>query len=126
MRPRQEMGPRMTRQVPPRFSDVFAVRYRIPFIHRAGERGCRQHGYAYSGALSAAILNHALSDGDSSELSERLKERNIPFVRYSGFSHLDGVCGDVVHVSKPASPAVLVTTVVGLLQRRPTLHLKLG
>ena len=77
------------------------------------------------GILSAAILDHALSDGDSSLLCERLKEQGIPFVLYSGFSNLDGACGDAVHVSKPASPAVLVTTVVGLLQRRPTLHLNL-
>ena len=33
--------------------------------------------------------------------------------------------GRAVHVSKLANPAILVTTVVGLLQRRPTLHLKL-
>jgi DNA-binding response OmpR family regulator len=77
------------------------------------------------GALSAAILDHALGDGESSQVCERLKERNIPFVIYSGFSQLDGACGDAVHVSKPASPEVLVTTVVGLLRRRPTLHLKL-
>ena len=77
------------------------------------------------GILSAAILDHALSDGDSSLLCERLKEQGIPFVLYSGYSHLDGACGDAVHVSKPASPEVLVTTVVGLLHRRPTLHLNL-
>jgi DNA-binding response OmpR family regulator len=77
------------------------------------------------GALSAVILDHALSDGDSSQMCERLKERNIPFVLYSGFSTLDRAFGNAVHVPKPADPAVLVTTVVGLLQRRPILHLKL-
>ena len=77
------------------------------------------------GALSAAILDHALGDGDSSQLCERLKERNVPYVLHSGFSNLDGAYGDAVHVSKPASPDVLVTTVVGLLHRRPTLHLKM-
>ena len=80
---------------------------------------------AENGALSAAILDHALSDGDSSQLCERLKERGIPYVLYSGFSNLDGACGDAVHISKPASPEVLVTTVAGLLNRRPTLHLHL-
>ena len=80
---------------------------------------------AEDGALSAAILDHALGDGDSSALCARLKERNIPYVLYSGFSDFHGAYGDAVHVSKPTSPAVLVTTVVGLLQRRPTLHLKL-
>jgi DNA-binding response OmpR family regulator len=80
---------------------------------------------AEDGTLSAAILDHALGDGDSSQLCARLKELGIPFVLYSGFRNLDGACGDAVHVSKPASPEVLVTTVLGLLHRRPTLHLKL-
>ena len=75
---------------------------------------------------SAVILDHALSDGESSQLCERLKERNIPFVLHSGYSKLDGASSDAVHVPKPASPDVLVTTVLGLLQRRrPTLHLNL-
>ena len=77
------------------------------------------------GALSAAILDHALGDGDSSQLCERLKERSVPFVLYSGFSNLDGAYSDAVYVPKPARSEVLVTTVVGLLHRRPTLHLKM-
>ena len=77
------------------------------------------------GALSAVILDHALGDGDSSQLCERLKERKVPYVLHSGFSNLDGACGDAVHVPKPASPDVLITTVAGLLHRRPTLHLKM-
>jgi DNA-binding response OmpR family regulator len=71
---------------------------------------------------SAVILDHALSDGESSQLCERLKERNIPYVLHSGYSKLDD---DAVHVPKPASPDVLVTAVLGLLRRRPTLHLNL-
>jgi len=66
-------------------------------------------------ALSAAIVDHALGDGDSSELCRRLKEREVPFVTYSGFAHLHGACADVDHVEKPSSPSVLVTTVTGLL-----------
>jgi DNA-binding response OmpR family regulator len=80
---------------------------------------------ADDGALSAAVLDHVLQDGDSSELCERLKERNIPFVLYSGFSKVDGACSDAEHVIKPASPDVLVTTVLDLLRRGPTLHLNL-
>jgi DNA-binding response OmpR family regulator len=45
---------------------------------------------ADDGALSAAILDHVLQDGDSSELCDRLKERNIPFMLYSGFSKFAG------------------------------------
>ena len=69
--------------------------------------------------LSAAIVDHALGDGDSSELCQRLKERDVPFVTYSGFAHLHGACAEADHVNKPASPAVLVATVIGLLASRP-------
>jgi DNA-binding response OmpR family regulator len=46
--------------------------------------------------LSAAILDHALSDGDSPEICGRMTERNIPFVTYSGYDHLE--CRGGVHV----------------------------
>ena len=75
---------------------------------------------------SAVILDHVLSDGERSQLCERLKQRNIPYVVHSGYSILDGAYGDAVRVPKPANPDVLVTTVLGLLhRRRPTLHLNL-
>jgi DNA-binding response OmpR family regulator len=64
--------------------------------------------------LSAAILDHALGDGNSAQLCERLKERDIPFLIYSGFKEFDGA-----HVEKPATPSVLIASVVGLLARRP-------
>jgi DNA-binding response OmpR family regulator len=67
-------------------------------------------------ALSAAILDHALSDGDSPAICERMTERNIPFVTYSGYDHLASRGG--MHVRKPASMSVLVTTVEGLLTER--------
>ena len=66
-------------------------------------------------ALSVAILDHALSDSDSLKVYARLKERNIPFVTYSGYDDLGCVGG--VHVKKPASMSVLVTTVRDLLVR---------
>ena len=75
---------------------------------------------------SAVILDHVLSDGESSQLCKRLNQRNIPYLVHSGYSNLDGAYGDAVQVPKPANPDVLVTTVLGLLQRRrPTLHLNL-
>src|SRR4029434_1954807 len=74
---------------------------------------------------SAVILDHALSDGESSQLCKRLKQRNIPYVLHSGYSNLDGACSNAVHVSKPANPDVLVTADLGLLRRRRTLHLNL-
>jgi DNA-binding response OmpR family regulator len=71
---------------------------------------------------TAAIVDHVLPDGDSSELCERLKERGIPFVIHSGYSKLDGACNDGVVMPKPAHPEVLVTTVAGLLRSRPIAH----
>jgi DNA-binding response OmpR family regulator len=70
-------------------------------------------------SLSAAIVDHALGDGDSSELCQRLKERDVPFLMYSGYSTLAGACAGGVHVNKPATPALLVTTVKALLAQRP-------
>ena len=73
-------------------------------------------------ALSVAILDHALSDGDSSRVCERIKERNIPFVTYSGYDHPRGPCLGGVHIRKPASMSLLVTTVKALLAQRPVLN----
>jgi DNA-binding response OmpR family regulator len=73
-------------------------------------------------SVSAAIVDHALGDGDSSEICERLKERSVPFIIYSGFAHLHGACADAKHVNKPASPSMLVATVTGLLASRPVSH----
>ena len=39
--------------------------------------------------LSAAVLDHALPDGDSTQLCERLTKRGIPFVTYSGYTRAD-------------------------------------
>jgi hypothetical protein len=59
-----------------------------------------------------------LGDGDSSKVCERMKERNIPFVTYSGYD-LDMEERGGVHVKKPASMFVLVATVKDLLVQRP-------
>jgi DNA-binding response OmpR family regulator len=68
--------------------------------------------------LSAAILDHALSDSDSSTVHEHLKKRNIPFITYSGDDGLGGVPFGSAHIKKPASMSVLVKTVKGLLAGR--------
>lgn len=65
--------------------------------------------------LSAAILDHVLIDGDSVVLRQRLKERDIPFVVYSGFG--ESTLGtDVPLVKKPATADVLIATVASLLK----------
>jgi DNA-binding NtrC family response regulator len=68
---------------------------------------------------SAVILDHVLSDGESSQLRQCLKERNIPYVVHSGYpGEHDGAADKAVSGSKPASAQHLVTTVKGLLRSR--------
>ena len=69
--------------------------------------------------LSAAILDHALGDGDSSRLCVRLKERGIPFITYSGYETLDGPCQGAPHVRKPATHGMLVTAMEDLIRVSP-------
>jgi len=57
-----------------------------------------------------------LSDGDGTALCERLKERGIPFILHSGYTHVSDACHVGVVIPKPVSPDVLVGAVVRLLQ----------
>ena len=65
--------------------------------------------------LSAAVLDHALPDGDSSQLCQRLDERMLPFVVYSGLGNLHGACAKGAHIKKPENPKVLVSMVARLI-----------
>jgi DNA-binding response OmpR family regulator len=66
--------------------------------------------------LSAAVLDHALSDGNSTALCTRLKERAVPFVIYSGMPDLEGPCTEVPLIDKPADPFVIVEKIADLLK----------
>ena len=66
--------------------------------------------------LSAAILDHALSDGDSASICKRLKERGIPFVMYSRFPSLDDACKGAPHLNKPATHTQLLDAVEKLIR----------
>jgi len=66
--------------------------------------------------LSAAILDHALGDGDSSLLCARLKKRGIPFVIYSGYERVEGACKGAPHIAKPASQQELLAAVENLIR----------
>ena len=66
--------------------------------------------------LSGAILDHSLGDGNSSLLCQRLKERGIPFMIYSGYSIVEGPCRDALHISKPAAEGALVAAMEGLIR----------
>lgn len=73
--------------------------------------------------LSAAILDHALPDGDATSLCTRLSERGIPFLMYSGFATVDGACKDAPHLEKPATHEELLDAVEALIRafREPPL-----
>jgi DNA-binding NtrC family response regulator len=66
--------------------------------------------------LSAAIMDHALSDGDSALLRVRLKERGIPYVSYSGFDPVKGADKDAPFISKPASMDAVLSAVEEMLK----------
>lgn len=69
--------------------------------------------------LSGAILDHALGDGNSSLLCQRLKERGIPFMIYSGYNTVEGPCKDALHISKPAADGALVAAMERLIRGDP-------
>jgi DNA-binding response OmpR family regulator len=66
--------------------------------------------------LSAAIMDHALNDGDSTQLCGRLKERGIPYVSYSGFDPVKGADNDALFISKPASMDTILSAVEEMLK----------
>jgi DNA-binding response OmpR family regulator len=66
--------------------------------------------------LSAAVLDFGLSDGEGTALCERLKERGIPFVLHSGYSHVHDACLAGVVIPKPAHPSALVAAIAQLLR----------
>src|SRR4029079_17488554 len=58
--------------------------------------------------LAAAIVDHVLLDGNSSLLCQRLKDRGIPFVIYSGYDVFDGLCKNARYIPKPAEEGAYV------------------
>jgi CheY-like chemotaxis protein len=69
--------------------------------------------------LSGAIMDHALADGDSTQLCVRLKERGIPYVSYSGFDAVKGADPAAPWIGKPASMDTLLSALAELLAGRP-------
>jgi CheY-like chemotaxis protein len=76
--------------------------------------------------LAGAILDHALGDGDSSLLCQRLRDRGIPFMIYSGYDTVCGACKDALHVSKPAAEGALVAAMEGLIMSDAIAKLEIG
>ena len=74
---------------------------------------------AEADSLSAAVLDHALGHDDSSQLCERLAERAVPYLLHTGYTEVEGPCGDAPIVPKPAHPKLLVATLAHLLEEHP-------
>jgi DNA-binding response OmpR family regulator len=68
--------------------------------------------------LAGAIMDHALADGDRTELCARLTARGIPYVSYSVFDPVKGADPDAPFVSKPANMDTLLTALEKLLIAR--------
>ena len=66
--------------------------------------------------LSAAILDHALPDGETTSLCTRLTERGVPYLVYSGFKTSDGPCKDAPYLMKPATHTQLLDAVEELIR----------
>ncbi len=69
--------------------------------------------------ISAAILDYAIGSESSSDLCDRLCERGIPFVIYTGYNLPEEDRKGGVLISKPAMPGKLVAAVEGLLCPQP-------
>ena len=69
--------------------------------------------------LAGAILDHALSDGNSAALCARLTQRGIPYLIYSGLPHIDGECKNAPHLTKPATHEALLAAVEEMVNGNP-------
>jgi CheY-like chemotaxis protein len=69
--------------------------------------------------LSGAIMDHALSDGDSTALCARLKARGIPYLSYSGYSAVAGAYLATPHITKPVPMDFLMSALEELLPSTP-------
>jgi DNA-binding response OmpR family regulator len=91
------------------------------FLKRAGARVLIAHTLATARVharhpeLAAAVLDHGLKQEDTSEIRSILKDRQIPFVLYSGYNRVPGDCAEAELVHKPAPPHVLVATLASVL-----------
>lgn len=68
--------------------------------------------------LSAAVIDHALVDGETTELRKKLTLLNIPFILYSGFDKPNDDYGGV-HLSKPSPPETLISVLMALFNGKP-------
>jgi len=66
--------------------------------------------------ISAAILDHAIGEDNCSRLYERLRERGIPFIIYTGHVVPEEDRKGGMLIPKPALPGILVAAVEELMR----------
>jgi DNA-binding response OmpR family regulator len=64
-------------------------------------------------------MDHGLTDGDSTQVCARLKERGIPYLSYSGYEPVHGASADAPHITKPVSMDELMSAMQELLTGPP-------
>ena len=69
--------------------------------------------------LSGAIMDHALSDGESTALCAQLKERGIPYISYTGYLAVAGADPAAPHIAKPVHMDTLMSALEELLPSTP-------
>ena len=65
--------------------------------------------------LAGAIMDHGLTDDDSTAVCARLKERGIPYISYSGYEPVAGADPNAPYIAKPVSMDVLMSAMEKLL-----------
>jgi DNA-binding response OmpR family regulator len=65
--------------------------------------------------VSVAVVDFRLGDGDGTAICDRLKDRGVPFVLYSGYDTIAKDCGAGIVLPKPATPEQLIGSVVRAL-----------
>ena len=69
---------------------------------------------ADSDGLSGAVIDHALIDGESTELRAKLVQRGIPFILHSGLERPTEGMERGIHMTKPSPPETLVSALLTL------------
>jgi hypothetical protein len=64
-------------------------------------------------------MDHSLSNGDSTNLCARLKERGIPYISYSGYAAVSGADPTAPRMSEACPHAHTLTALEELLPSTP-------
>ena len=66
--------------------------------------------------LSAVVMDFGLDNAKGTALCERLKERGVPFMLYTGYDHITEACRSEIILPKPATTEQLLGAVKSMLR----------